>query len=198
MEASTIAGLKSELDALIGRFGDCFARCDTRAHMTTYVNGQLSNVKRKNVDAMALAAGVPVRTLQEFLSQHKWDEDLMRQRLQEIVRDEHAHEHSVGIIDETSDDKKGVKTPGVQRQHLGCSGKQDNGIVTVHLAYAAGDFHCLLDGELFLPQSWSDDRDRCREAHILDEMGVSSRIGNLAGTLRPSQQERGEICLADI
>jgi SRSO17 transposase len=119
---------------------------------------------------MALAAGVPVRTLQEFLSQLKWDEDLVRQRLQEIVRDEHAHEHSIGIIDETSDDKKGVKTPGVQRQHLGCSGKQDNGIVTVHLAYAADDFHCLLDGELFLPQSWSDDRERCREAHIPDEM----------------------------
>jgi SRSO17 transposase len=170
MEASTIADLKPELDALIARFDDCFARCDTRAHMTTYVNGQLSDVKRKNVEAMALAAGVPVRTLQEFLSQYKWNEDLMRQRLQEIVRDEHAHEHSIGIIDETSDDKKGVKTPGVQRQHLGCSGKQDNGIVTVHLAYAAADFHCLLDGELFLPQSWSDDRDRCREAQIPDEM----------------------------
>ena len=26
------------------------------------------------------------------------------------------------------------------------------------MAYAAEDFHCLLDGELFLPQSWSDDR----------------------------------------
>ncbi len=77
----------------------------------------------------------------------------MRDRLQQIVAGEHAHEHSIGIIDETSDDKKGVKTPGVQRQYLGCSGKQDNGIVTVHLAYAADDFHCLLDGELFLPES---------------------------------------------
>jgi SRSO17 transposase len=170
MEASTLADLKLELDAFVGRFADCFARRDTRAHLTTYVSGQLSNVPRKNVESMALAAGVPVRTLQEFLSQHRWNEDLVRQRLHEIVRDEHAHEHSIGIIDETSDDKKGVKTPGVQRQHLGCSGKQDNGIVTVHLAYAADDFHCLLDGELFLPQGWSDDRPRCREAGIPEEM----------------------------
>ena len=53
--------------------------------------------------------------------------------------------------------KKGDKTPGVQRQYLGTVGKQENGIVTVHLAYAADDFHCLLDGELFLPESWARD-----------------------------------------
>jgi len=87
-----------------------------------------------------------------------------------VIHDIHARAVALGIIDETSDDKNGTKTPGVQRQHLGCSGKQDNGIVTVNLAYAADDFHCLLDGELFLPNSWSDDRDRCREAGIPDEM----------------------------
>ena len=170
MDAATIAGMKEQLEQFLGRFSDCFDRRDTRAHLTTYVGGQLSNVERKNVEAIALAAGVPVRTLQEFLSQHRWQEDRLRNRLQEIVRDEHAHEQSIAIIDETSDDKKGVKTPGVQRQHLGCTGKRDNGIVTVHLAYAAGDFHCLLDGELFLPESWSEDRPRCAEAGIPDSM----------------------------
>lgn len=170
MDAATIRELKPELDVFLQRFDDCFPRRDTRAHLKSYVGGQLSDVERKNVEAMALECGVPVRTLQEFLSQHKWDEDCLRDRLQEIVRDEHAHEHSIGIIDETSDDKKGVKTPGVQRQYLGCCGKQDNGIVTVHLAYAAEDFHCLLDGELFLPESWSADRNRCREAGIPDDM----------------------------
>lgn len=170
MDAALIRELKPELEEFLHRFDDCFSRRDTRAHLKSYVGGQLSDVKRKNVEAMALEGGVPVRTLQEFLSQHKWDEDRMRDRLQQIVRDEHAHEHSIGIIDETSDDKKGLKTPGVQRQYLGCSGKQDNGIVTVHLAYAADDFHCLLDGELFLPESWSADRSRCREAGIPEEM----------------------------
>jgi SRSO17 transposase len=42
--------------------------------------------------------------------------------------------------------------------------------VTVHLGYATGDFHCLIDSELFLPESWSEDRDRCREAEIPDDM----------------------------
>jgi SRSO17 transposase len=175
MDARTIRKLKPELDAFLERFDDCFKRQPTREHLAVYVRGQLSAVQRKNVEAMALDQQVPVRTLQEFLVQYKWDEDLMRTRVHEIVRDEFPHAHSVGIIDETSDDKKGDKTPGVQRQHLGCSGKQDNGIVTVHLAYAADNFHCVLDGELFLPEGWSQDRARCREAGVPDEVVYRSK-----------------------
>jgi SRSO17 transposase len=113
---------------------------------------------------------VPPRTLQEFLSQHRWDHDTLRDDLQGVVRDDHSGPHSVGIFDETSDVKQGDKTPGVQRQWCGSVGKKENCIVTVHLAYARDGFHCLLDGELYLPESWSEDRDRCREAGIPDEM----------------------------
>jgi SRSO17 transposase len=49
-------------------------------------------------------------------------------------------------------------------------GKQENSIITVHLGYAAGDFRCLLDGDLYLPESWSADRQRCRRAGIPDEV----------------------------
>jgi SRSO17 transposase len=53
---------------------------------------------------------------------------------------------------------------------LGCVGKTQNGIVTVHLAVARGKFKALLDGELYLPESWDGDRDRCRTADIPDEL----------------------------
>jgi SRSO17 transposase len=43
-------------------------------------------------------------------------------------------------------------------------------MVTVHLGYAQGDFHCLLDGDLFLPEDWAADRERCREAGIPDDV----------------------------
>ena len=135
-----------------------------------YVEGQLSELRRKSVEPIAKAANVPVRSLQEFLSLLNWNEDRMRDRLQGIVAAEHASPHAVGIIDETSFAKQGEKTPGVQRQYCGHTGKTDNCIVTVHLAYAADDFHCLLDGELFLPESWDEDRERCRQAKIPDDM----------------------------
>jgi SRSO17 transposase len=170
MDAQQIRQLKPKLSEFLAKFDDCFPRCDTRAHLPVYVEGQLSDLPRKSVEPIALKAKVPVRTLQEFLSQHRWHEDMMRQRLQRIVAAEHASPRTIGIIDETSDDKKGTKTPGVQRQYCGAVGKQDNCIVTVHLGMAVDDFHCLLDGELFLPESWSVDRERCREAGIPETM----------------------------
>lgn len=170
MDVDDLERFEEDLDACLVRFGDCFGRSDTRAHLTTYVRGQLSDLDAKSVEPIALQAGTPVRTLQEFLAQHRWDEDSLRRRLIHIVRDEHVTSNTVGIIDETSDVKKGDKTPGVQRQWCGKVGKKENCMVTVHLAAATEDFHCMLDGELFLPESWSDDRPRCAAAGIPDEM----------------------------
>jgi SRSO17 transposase len=170
MDAVQIRALQTQLTDFLARFADCFGRRDTREHLSVYVNGQLSDLLQKSIEPIALKAGVPPRTLQEFVASYRWDEDGVRRRLHEIVACDHAGRHSIGLIDETSDTKKGVKTPGVQRQHCGAVGKQDNCIVTVHLGYAVDDFHCLLDGELFLPESWSNDRARCREAGIPDGM----------------------------
>ena len=170
MDADQFRRLETEFTAFLDRFGDCFSRKDTRAHLVVYVRGQLSDLPEKSVEPIALEAGVAPRTLQEFLSQLKWDEDRMRDRLQQDVAAEHAGPHTIGIIDETSDVKKGDKTPGVQKQWSGRLGKTENCIVTVHLGFARGDFHCLLDGELYLPESWDADRDRCREAGIPDSV----------------------------
>ena len=170
MKVPQIRKLEPQLTKFLEKFDDCFPRKDTRAHLPIYVSGQLSDIPEKSVEPIAINAGVAPRTLQEFLSQHHWDHDRLRDQLQHIVRDEHAGPHSIGIIDETSDVKKGDKTPGVQRQWCGSVGKKENCLVTVHLGYAREGFHCLIDGELFLPESWSEDRGRCREAGIPDDM----------------------------
>jgi SRSO17 transposase len=170
MDAREFRLLEAEFTAFLDRFADCFGRRDTRAHLGVYVRGQLSDLPEKSVEPIALESGVAPRTLQEFLSQHRWDEDRLRDRAQHIVATDHAGPHSIGIVDETSDVKKGDKTPGVQKQWSGRLGKTENCIVTVHLGFARGEFHCLLDGELYLPESWDADRDRCREAGIPDSL----------------------------
>ena len=150
MDAETIRQLQPDLDSFLKRFAHCASR-EVGRHVTTYVEGQLSDLERKNAERIAWHAGEVPRTLQEFLASHEWDHEGMRKELQQIVATEHRDGVSIGIIDETSFPKKGPKTPGVQRQHCGAVGKQDNCVVTVHLSYAVNDFHCLLDGELFLP-----------------------------------------------
>jgi SRSO17 transposase len=170
MDAAKIRGLKSKLKKYLRDYTDCFRRSDTRGHLSTYVEGQLSQLDRKSVEPIALAAGVAPRTLQQFLNSLEWNQDQLIDTLQWRVARDHTSPHSIGLIDETSCPKKGDKTPGVQRQWCGATGKQDNCVTTVHLGYAVEDFHCLLSSELFLPESWAEDRPRCRAAGIPDEM----------------------------
>ena len=151
-------------------FEDCFARSEPFEHLVAYVNGQLSELRRKSIGPLAHAAGIPPRTLQHFLSRHAWDEEGVLDALQQIIGEDYQHPCSIGVIQETAHLKKGGKTPGVQRQWCGKTGKMDNCVLTVHLEYATGDFHSLLDGELFLPGNWVRDRKRCRSAGIVERL----------------------------
>jgi len=166
MDAVQIRRLGPMLDRFLAHFSDCFSRQPTREHLAAYVRGLLSDLPRKSAEPIALDQGVPVRTLQEFLGAHRWDHGRLRDQLQQLVARDHASDHSVGMLDDSGCPKKGDKTPGVKRQYCGATGKVDNCIITVHLGYAAGDFHCLLDSELYLPRAWDADRPRCRAAGI--------------------------------
>lgn len=170
MDASEIRSLQPKLEKFLHQFRDCFGRKDTRKHLSTYVEGQLSKLDRKSVEPIALAAGVAPRTLQQFLNFLEWDQEQLIDTLQWRVARDWTSPHAIGLIDETACPKKGDKTPGVQRQWCGATGKEDNCLVTVHLGYAVDDFHCLLDSELYLPKSWAEDRARCQAAHIPDKM----------------------------
>jgi SRSO17 transposase len=176
MEAGSLAVLLPELEAFLCKFDDCFVRREQHAHLRLYVRGQLSDLPRKSIEPMALAGDVPPRTLQQFLSLHGWDDGMLRDRVQQVIGREHDDPDAIDLLDETYHAKKGDKTPGVQRQWCGTKGTTDNCAVTVHLARAGSadgggkTFRCLLDSELFLPESWSSDRGRCEEAGIPDDM----------------------------
>lgn len=146
-----------------------------RKHFRDYVSGLLGSAERKNMERMAFKANVPVRTLQDFLACYVWDEDSVRRRVQRLVAEKWADENAIAIIDETGVAKKGSKTAGVQRQYCGGGGKVENSVMFVGLAYAAGEFHTLIDLELYLPKSWADDKTRRRVAGIPEEVEYRSK-----------------------
>jgi SRSO17 transposase len=170
MDAAQVRSLQPRLRKYLQQFQDCFVRPETRQHFSTYVQGQLSDLPRKSVEPIAIAAQVPPRTLQQFLNSFVWDQEQMIDTLQARVVRDHTSARSIGILDETACPKKGNQTPGVQRQWCGATGKTDNCVVTVHLGYAVDEFHCLLASELYLPESWATDRDRCRRVDIPDSL----------------------------
>jgi SRSO17 transposase len=173
MTADQIRSLGPALSEYLDEFADCFGSGDTRLHLKDYVKGQLSDLPRKSVEPMAHLADVPPRTLQEFLSLSDWDHELLRTRLQQIVARDHADPHGIGIVDESGHPKKGGKTACVQRQYCGTTGKIDNCVMTVHLAYSSWDnasFRTMLDSDLFLPEGWDNDPERRREAEVPDDV----------------------------
>lgn len=170
MDVQTIKGMGRQLRRFLSEFDDCFGRSEPRAHLRTYVQGQLSNLPRKSIEPIALSAKVAPRTLQGFFSYLSWDEPHLRDRVQWIVARDHAHPQALGVIDESGNPKKGKHTAGVQRQWCGNTGKTDNCVVAVHLGYVAGDFQCLLDSDLYLPPGWADDPVRRQEVGIPAEV----------------------------
>ena len=175
MTADQIRSLQPALAALLARFRGCFRMAPTFRHWEHYLLGLLADLKRKSIEPIALAAGVAVRTLQEFLAFLDWDHDRANDMPQRMVADEHGSFRAVGVIDASGHAKQGRKTPGVRRQYCGETGKIDNCVVGQHLLYTDNDpknpFTCMLASDLYLPQEWAADRERCRAAKIPDEVG---------------------------
>jgi SRSO17 transposase len=172
MNVDQILSLGPALAEYLREFADCFGRSEPREHLRHYVRGQLSHLQRKSVEPIALFNNIAPRTLQEFLTTDVWDHPRARDRVQQIVARDHEDPKAIGIIDDSGHPKSGRKTPGVQRQYCGRLGKTANCVVTVQLAFSSFDtrFRTMLDTELFLPECWSQDRERCRKAGIPDEV----------------------------
>ncbi len=51
-------------------------------------------------------------------------------------------------------------------------------LVSVHLGYATGDFHCLIGGDWFLPESWLEDRRRCQRPASLTRSSTDRSGGS--------------------
>jgi SRSO17 transposase len=113
--------------------------------------------------------------MQRLLRWADWDIDGVRDDLRAYVIERLGDPEGVLIADETGFLKKGTRSAGVQRQYSGTAGRTENCQVGVFLAYASVHGHALIDRELYLPQSWAEDRQRCRAAGIPDEIGFTTK-----------------------
>lgn len=174
MNYDQLASLEPALARFLEKVRHCFKRDKTFGYLQKYMLGLMTDLKRKSIEPIALASGVAVRTLQEFLAFFAWDHELADKTLvRQVVERQHG-KNSIGVIDASGHTKQGEYTPGVQRQWCGETGKKDNCVIGQHLLYTDNDaknpFSCVVASDLYLPKSWDEDRDRCRQAGIPDEI----------------------------
>ncbi|MDY7091173.1 MAG: IS701 family transposase [Actinomycetota bacterium] len=165
--AGWVAGL-DEVEELIGRR---FVREEPRARAGTYVRGLLAGLERTNGWTLAEHAGaVSPDGMQRLLRTADWDIEGVRDDVRDYTLT-HLGDLATGVfvVDDTGFIKKGRRSAGVQRQYTGTTGKIDNCQLGVFLAYASDKGRALIDRELYLPVSWTEDPDRCATAGIPPE-----------------------------
>jgi SRSO17 transposase len=155
----------------------CFGNAAVRRHGRAYLLGLLSHAERKNSWSLAEFAGdVSPDGMQRLLNFSPWDEDACRDAVARYVVRNVGDPGAVLVVDETGFLKKGRMSAGVARMYTGTAGRVENCQVGVFLAYAAPDgSRALIDRELYLPEKWAGDRDRCRAAGIGDDVGFATK-----------------------
>jgi SRSO17 transposase len=174
----------AELDQVHERIADRFTRSEPRARVREYVSGLVAGLERKNGWTLAERAGeVSPDGMQRLLRRADWDVDGVRDDVRDYVVEHLGDPQGVLIGDETGFLKKGRRSAGVQRQYSGTAGRTENCQIGTFLAYASPHGHALIDRELYLPESWTDDRDRCRAAGIPDEAEFATKPRQLMAML---------------
>ncbi|MDR6504121.1 SRSO17 transposase [Burkholderia ambifaria] len=106
--------------------------------------------------------------MQYLLERARWDADAARDVLRDYVVEQLGTRDAVLVVDETGFVKKGEHSAGVQRQYSGTAGRIENSQIGVFLCYAGHGGSAFIDRELYLPQSWTGDPQRCKVAGIPD------------------------------
>ncbi len=177
MNRTELDRVEASFLAFHARFAPLFGRREARGRSEQYLRALLvQRSERRSAENLAEAVvGATPRTLQMFLSDSPWSARAVREELQAYVSERLAEPEGIFLIDETGFAKQGKKSVGVARQYSGTLGKVGNCQIGVFLTYASTKGHATVDAQLFLPESWTQDRARCRAAGVPEEVGFRTK-----------------------
>ncbi len=175
-ELSIISQSAQALAEVVVRIGSHFGRAEVRKRVGRYLQGVLAEVPRKNGWQMAEELGeANAHGVQRLLEEASWDEEAVRDELRTYVIEQLGEPAGILVVDETGFVKKGKKSAGVARQYSGTAGRRENSQIGVFLLYTSSQGAAFIDRALYLPEEWTQDRVRCREAGIPDEVEFATK-----------------------
>lgn len=190
------------------RFARLFGRREAQQRGEQYLRGLLvQQADRRNAENLAEAIpGATPRALQRFLTDAPWPADPVITELQSYLTERLSDPAGIFVLDETGFPKQGRHSVGVARQYSGTLGKIGNCQVGVFLAYVAPAGHALIDRQLYLPRTWTDDAARCRAAGVPASVTFQTKAdlglamlrqararGQLAGVWVTADEQYGQV-----
>ena len=184
-----------ELAAFLEPFAPLFRRHTSRESMERYVTGLLTDLPHKTCDTIAdVIAGTSIERLQHLLTDAAWDplhlDEMRVKRLLEV----HPVTDGILVFDDTGLPKKGTASVGVAPQYSGTLGKIGNCQVVVSAEFLADDpasstpFHFPVSAQLFLPECWTQDVERRKQAQVPEEIREQTKPEIALGLLDRARQ----------
>jgi SRSO17 transposase len=172
-----VDGWSEQFDTAFARIAGRFGRREPRWQARAFLLGLLSDVDTRSCWQLAEQAGDrSPHAMQRLLTDAVWDADAVRDDLRRYVADELGEPGGVLVLDDTGDLKRGGHTVGVQRQYTGTAGKIENAQVAVFAAYVSSKGRALVDRDIYLPKTWTDDPRRMAAAGVPAGVGFASKV----------------------
>src|ERR1700745_1290254 len=179
LEAASSEGrFSAYVEGLVSVIG----HADRAKPLRDYCVGLLMPGERKSVEPMA-AVTAPHRTaaqhqsLLHFVGEGRWSDERVLAKVREMVFPAILRHGPIEawIIDDTGLPKKGRHSVGVARQYCGQLGKQNNCQVAGSLSIANRHASLPVAYRLYLPQEWTQDRERRRKAGIAEDIAFKTK-----------------------
>lgn len=171
----SVRKLPAALSRFLVPYTGCLSGDEQRRHAGDFCQGLLSNVLRKNTEAIAYEHDQERHNMQHFIGGSTWDHAALIDVLCGQVGEQLGEPDGVLVIDPSAFPKQGRKSVGVAPQWCGRLGKVTNCQVGVFLAYVSRREHVLCDFRLYLPEEWAKDRKRRREAGVPADVRFQTR-----------------------
>src|SRR5712692_10850577 len=137
--------------------------------MHLYLQGLLSQLPRKNAEAIAAWVDVERQVIQDFIGITPWNHQPLVTVLVGEVVEQLGEPDGIIAFDPSSFPKRGTHSVGVKRQWCGHRGKVDTCQVGVYMGYVSRHDHALLDFRFSLPEDRPRDAQKRQACHVPED-----------------------------
>lgn len=199
--------LTAEFTRFLAHVGDCLSRAEHKLGLKNYCSALMLPLKRKSIEPLAAAIDpyhvqATHQSLHHFVADSPWSDQAVLDAVQDWVLPKMAikpEDLTFLIADDSGMPKQGIHSVGVARQYCGQLGKTESCQVAVSLSIATEHASLPIKYRLYLPQSWSDDPQRCKAAGVPADVLFATKPQISLAQIRQAKQAGlpGDVVAAD-